>query len=903
MSASDEPLVPSLEGESVVDSTSPVSVPAAFIDKCFIPYDAHVAPSLNGVPIVLAPGPPELDGPIALAPGLLAVARNALESEFKLAESTSADGAQVPTTLRVSALCGAHLDSPVAVDAAARYLAHELEADLVVMDPEDLYAGEDGLLGADFAAALWHLYSKHYEVQDAEEELTNAQDKAEEADDALTDCKKTVEKCRAAVEERSSTAESPIDQKDEKLVDLLTDLAEAKDALEKATGPYMASNAELEGIKIRHAAEAKVRDDLTAAARAWFTALIGMRSATSPTTSETRTTELPRRRRMLYLRDFGTMSYVSRPILQTLLRAIHDTGLPIIAVAGIWRYERLPDDENSVSRAARKSREKHSKYLDAFESSGHLKDWLKRKFPAAWREAKTDNDRFNSLSHMSSSTFSHRFAVRQLGRRGASQSMVVDEDATLVYEQVLAVGLVGASSHALAGRWSKTERERRLVAHNLGKLTVALRDIEREVKLSSLQEMLYDSSDADVSKERAELTKSLRELILTPSDAASLAARLAPWLPVSSESESSPSPTAADFLHALEHGETVAQEVRAQISAAREKIESSEKGAGAADPIVEKVKSADDLDQFEQSLLGAIVDPTTIRTVYADVCIQPHIIETLRSVVSLPLLFPEAYSVGILGKESMSGVLLYGPPGTGKTMVCRALAKESGARMLQIQASNMKSKWHSESEKLIHATFTLARRLGPCVVFIDEIDALFGRRGDRDSQIHRSMLTEFMQEMDGLKTSEENKNAQVIVVGATNRPQDLDDAVLRRLPRRVLVDLPGLAEREKILTQYLRGESVDDTVDTADLASRTEYFSGSDIKHLVFSAALAAFKDTVPDLWKTMDQGVERWPLPTRVLSAAHFDHALQEITASSAANMDAVYRLRTWGGNIGRAL
>lgn len=94
-------------------------------------------------------------------------------------------------------------------------------------------------------------------------------------------------------------------------------------------------------------------------------------------------------------------------------------------------------------------------------------------------------------------------------------------------------------------------------------------------------------------------------------------------------------------------------------------------------------------------------------------------------------------------------------------MVCRALAKESGARMLQIQASNIKSMWHSESEKLIHAAFvrrdapmlaypltkaqTLARRLGPCVVFIDEIDALFGRRGAGDSQLHRSMLTEFMQ--------------------------------------------------------------------------------------------------------------------------------------------------------------
>ncbi|EJD38043.1 AAA-domain-containing protein, partial [Auricularia subglabra TFB-10046 SS5] len=238
----------------------------------------------------------------------------------------------------------------------------------------------------------------------------------------------------------------------------------------------------------------------------------------------------------------------------------------------------------------------------------------------------------------------------------------------------------------------------------------------------------------------------------------------------------------------------------------------------------------------------------TISTTYADVCMQPHIIETLRSVVSLPLLYADAYSTGILGRESMPGVLLYGPPGTGKTMLCRALAKESGARMLQIQASSIRSKWHSEDEKLIHATFTLARRLGPCVIFLDEIDALFGSR-DNSGHIHRATLTEFLQEMDGLKSGAENRASNVIVVGATNRPQDLDDAVLRRLPRRVMVDLPDVSERESeflpILKHYLTGEKIDASVDVADLAARTVAYSGSDIKHLVFSAALAAFKDTV----------------------------------------------------------
>lgn len=103
-----------------------------------------------------------------------------------------------------------------------------------------------------------------------------------------------------------------------------------------------------------------------------------------------------------------------------------------------------------------------------------------------------------------------------------------------------------------------------------------------------------------------------------------------------------------------------------------------------------------------------------------------------------------------------------------------------------------------EAEKLVRAVFSLARRLSPCVVFLDEIDALFGARmAARESggaaAAHRGVITEFMQEMDGLKSSKEDG---IIVIGATNRPFDLDDAVLRRLPRRLLVDLPGEKERE-----------------------------------------------------------------------------------------------------------
>jgi len=184
---------------------------------------------------------------------------------------------------------------------------------------------------------------------------------------------------------------------------------------------------------------------------------------------------------------------------------------------------------------------------------------------------------------------------------------------------------------------------------------------------------------------------------------------------------------------------------------------------------------------------------------FEDVCIEPKIIENVRTIVSLPLMYPTAFATGILGKEALSGILLYGPPGTGKTMLCRAIAKECNIRMLLISPSVIEDKCVGETEKLVAATFSLARKIAPCAILIDELDAIFGARtsgSDNSSRYHRSMLTQFMQEMDGLNSAFANKKKGIVVIGATNRPFDLDDAILRRLPSRMLVDLPGLEGRE-----------------------------------------------------------------------------------------------------------
>ncbi|KAF8201688.1 hypothetical protein BJ912DRAFT_1019567 [Pholiota molesta] len=358
------------------------------------------------------------------------------------------------------------------------------------------------------------------------------------------------------------------------------------------------------------------------------------------------------------------------------------------------------------------------------------------------------------------------------------------------------------------------------------------------------------------------------------------------------------------------------------------------------DKVVEAVKNDPDLDQHESRLLPCIVDSVSINTTFSQVHLQPHTIDAVRTIVSLPLLHPQAFQQGILKEHSMTGCLLFGPPGTGKTLVVRALAKEAGCRMLAISPSDVMDMYVGEGEKLVKAVFSLARRLSPCVVFLDEIDALFGARmSARESGsafAHRGVITEFMQEMDGLKSS---KDDNVIVIGATNRPFDLDDAVLRRLPRRLLVDLPGEKERQGILRILLRDENIADDVDIETLAKKTDGFSGSDLKHLCVSAALDSVKEhtflpwasrhaisapaTLPEnqlpvvdaptsalgtTESTTDASeststtpkAPEVPAAPRILRLHNFTQALKEITPSASETLGSLADLRKWNEEFG---
>ncbi|KAG8680756.1 hypothetical protein FRC11_002033, partial [Ceratobasidium sp. 423] len=271
----------------------------------------------------------------------------------------------------------------------------------------------------------------------------------------------------------------------------------------------------------------------------------------------------------------------------------------------------------------------------------------------------------------------------------------------------------------------------------------------------------------------------------------------------------------------------------------------SESEADTVDPLVEWVKKQG-LTSYEEKMLNCLIRPADIRTGFDEVHLPDATIDSIRTLVSLRLVCPEAFETGILKQNNMSGALLFGPPGNGKTHLAKAIAKESGARMISIKASNIFDKYVGEEEKTVEALFKLSRRLKPCIIFIDEADAIFGARiaaKDNCSRWRTDMLTQFTQEMDGMLSSD------VVVIGATNRPFDLDDAILRRLPSRILVELPDLDAREAILRILLKDEQIDSDVNLRELADRTPNYSGSDLKNVCVKAAFESAKELANVSW------------------------------------------------------
>ncbi|KAI1979650.1 hypothetical protein LOZ51_002039 [Ophidiomyces ophidiicola] len=299
-------------------------------------------------------------------------------------------------------------------------------------------------------------------------------------------------------------------------------------------------------------------------------------------------------------------------------------------------------------------------------------------------------------------------------------------------------------------------------------------------------------------------------------------------------------------------------------------------------------------NSHEEKLLNGVVDAESIRTTFADVHVPKETVEALKTLTSLSLVRPDAFTYGVLSTDKIPGLLLYGPPGTGKTLLAKAVARESGATVLEVSGSEVYDMFVGEGEKNVKAIFTLAKKLSPCVVFIDEADAIFcSRTGASNRTSHRELINQFLREWDGMSET------SAFIMVATNRPFDLDDAVLRRLPRRLLVDLPTEQDRHAILKIHLKGEALDDAVDLADIAHRTPFYSGSDLKNMSVAAALACVREEYDAAGN--HKGEEPYQYPERrTLRPHHFDRAMEEISASISEDMSSLTAIRKFDEKYG---
>ena len=279
------------------------------------------------------------------------------------------------------------------------------------------------------------------------------------------------------------------------------------------------------------------------------------------------------------------------------------------------------------------------------------------------------------------------------------------------------------------------------------------------------------------------------------------------------------------------------------------------------DPLVQQVKNDLYIDSSELQ-----------HTTWNDIAGLAKAKQSLKESAILPLLRPDLF----LGLRKPQNILLYGPPGTGKTLLVKAVAYESQCLLFSCSASTLTSKWHGEGEKLVRTLFKVAADVAPSLIFMDEMDALLSSRNDTEHEASRRFKTEFMVQMDGLTGNSSASN--VLVVGCTNCPWNVDDAILRRFPRRILIPLPDLEARIVLLQKLLEKagkHSLTSSRQIKQLAERLEGCSGSDIAAIAAEASFGPIRSLSPSKLQTTSQD------QLRAISMQDFERAIADSTKS----------------------
>ena len=289
------------------------------------------------------------------------------------------------------------------------------------------------------------------------------------------------------------------------------------------------------------------------------------------------------------------------------------------------------------------------------------------------------------------------------------------------------------------------------------------------------------------------------------------------------------------------------------------------------------------MEVTQQHFIDALqhVEPSALREVLIH---KPHVTwddigglseakQQLRETIELPLRRPDLFKKA--GIKPPKGVLLYGPPGTGKTMLAKAVANESDANFIAVKGPELVSKWVGESEKKIREIFSKARQVAPTVIFFDEFDSISKARGSSMTDATERMVNQLLTEIDGIEEME-----NVTVIAATNRPDLIDEALLRpgRIEAKVAIGLPDKEARKQILSIRTKGMPLADDVNIAALNAKIEGWSGADIEALCRNAGILAIREV-------SDKNEEA----KLAVTARHFSEALKNIESK-----------RNWGNGAG---
>jgi len=477
-----------------------------------------------------------------------------------------------------------------------------------------------------------------------------------------------------------------------------------------------------------------------------------------------------------------------------------------------------------------------------------------------------------------------------------SKALEIDESTSDITEKVTAIELYRKGVKELEsgvkidihGHGEDAERAQRLhdkMAHSLQQTVERVQVLEEQLRTSGAAYSVVGNSDdvsiGDVSAEPSSSSTKLPESVSSAHG-------------VKRKPETTNAKTRS-VVRSAPLSERITQPGRVQTprctqpvkpSAVSSPNNTSQKAAGVAKrPLTAgNLKNVD--SKLANIILNEIFDAGTDVT-FADVAGQQTAKQALQEIVILPSLRPELFT-GL--RAPARGLLLFGPPGNGKTMLAKAVAHESSAKFFCISAATLTSKWVGEGEKLVRALFAVAKELQPSIIFIDEVDSLLCERREGEQEASRRIKTQFLLEFDGVQSSSDDR---VLVMGTTNRPFELDDAVLRRFPKRVYVQMPDSDARAALLEKLLsKHDSPLSRREIAQIAHQTEGYSASDLTALAKDAALGPIRDLDPNLVRSVDVN------KVRKITVRDFTDSLRRIRCSVPGEL--LQKLRHWSHQYG---